>query len=154
LHSKAQSAYGNRHTAIDIAGESDMQLIAQGSSCNEGQSILKTELSDVTLVDEAVVIEGQYKALQRYSKQPLSSSFVLVIVSQHRKCASRTMRKHGELFVRDVFDLGVRRKPQAFAADAVSLWILNPSLLIINQLEFYKAMLRWRTYSAHTASVW
>jgi hypothetical protein len=88
-----------------------MQLIAQGSSCNEGQSILKTELSDVTLVDEAVVIEGQYKALQRYSKQPLSSSFVLVIVSQHRKCASRTMRKHGELFVRDVFDLGVRTKP-------------------------------------------
>ena len=64
--------------AIDIAGESDMQLIAQVSSCNEVQSILKTERSDVTLVDEAVVTDGQYKALQRYSKQPLSSSFVLV----------------------------------------------------------------------------
>jgi hypothetical protein len=29
------------------------------------------------------------------------------------------MRKDGELFVRGVFDLGVRRKPQAFAAVAV-----------------------------------
>jgi hypothetical protein len=64
------------------------------------------------------------------------------------------MRKDGELFVRGVFDLWVRRKPQAFSADAaVSLWILNPSLLIINELELSNAMPRWRTYSAHTASV-
>jgi hypothetical protein len=58
------------------------------------------------------------------------------------------MRKDGELFVRGVFDLGVRRKPQAFAADAVNLWVLNPSLLIINELGVYNAMPRWRTDSA------
>jgi hypothetical protein len=41
------------------------------------------------------------------------------------------MRKGGELFVRGVFYLEVRSKPQAFAAVAASLWILNPSLLIL-----------------------
>jgi hypothetical protein len=35
--------------------------------------------------------------------------------------------------------LGVRRKPQAFARDAVGLWILNPSLLRINELELCNA---------------
>ena len=35
---------------------------------------------------------------------------------------SRTIRKDGEVPVRGVFDLGARRKPQAFAADSVSLW--------------------------------
>jgi hypothetical protein len=47
------------------------------------------------------------------------------------------MRKDGELFVRGIFDLGVRRKPQAFAADAVDLWILNHNMLIINWLKAY-----------------
>ena len=64
-----------------------------------------------------------------------------------------TMPKDGELFVRGVFDLGVRRNPQAFAADAVSLWIVNPSLLIINELELSHAKPRWRTQLARTASV-
>jgi hypothetical protein len=68
--------------------------------------------------------------------------------------ASRTMRKGGELFVRGVFDLGVRRKPQAFAAEAVSLWILNLSLLIINELELSNVMPRQRTYSPRSASLW
>jgi len=36
----------------------------------------------------------------------------------------------------------------------VSLWILNQSLLIINELELYNAKPRLRTYPAHTASVW
>jgi hypothetical protein len=31
------------------------------------------------------------------------------------------MRKNGAVLMRGVFDLEVRRKPQAFAADAVSL---------------------------------
>jgi hypothetical protein len=35
--------------------------------------------------------------------------------------------------------LRARRKPQAFAADAVSLWIFNRSLLIINELLLYAA---------------
>jgi hypothetical protein len=52
------------------------------------------------------------------------------------------MRKDGELFVRGVFDLRVRRKLQAFSADAVSLSIVNPSLPIINELELYNAMPR------------
>jgi hypothetical protein len=38
---------------------------------------------------------------------------------------SRTMRKEGEVLVRVVFDLEARRKPQVFAADAVSLWRFN-----------------------------
>lgn len=63
---------------IIIAGQSDMQLIAQVSSCDEVQSILKTERSDVTVVDEAVMTNAQFKALQRHSKQPSSSRFVLV----------------------------------------------------------------------------
>ena len=49
------------------------------------------------------------------------------------------MHEEGELFVRGVFDLGLRRKPQAFARDAVGLWILNPSLLRINELELCNA---------------
>ena len=52
------------------------------------------------------------------------------------------------------FRFGVKRKPQASAADAVNLWILNPTLLIMNELELFKAMPSWRTYSSHTASVW
>jgi hypothetical protein len=35
------------------------------------------------------------------------------------------MRKEGEVLVRVVFDLEARRKPQVFAADAVSLWRFN-----------------------------
>jgi hypothetical protein len=38
---------------------------------------------------------------------------------------SRTMRKEGEVLVRVVFDLEARRKPEVFAADAVSLWRFN-----------------------------
>jgi hypothetical protein len=56
--------------------------------------------------------------------------------------ASRSMNKDSELIVRGVFDLGVRRKPQAFAADAVSLWILNPNMLIVNELNLYNAKSR------------
>jgi len=33
--------------------------------------------------------------------------------------ASRTMPKEATVLLRGAFDLGVRRKPQAFAADAV-----------------------------------
>jgi hypothetical protein len=35
------------------------------------------------------------------------------------------MRKDGEVLDRGVFDLEARRKPLAFAADAVSLWRFN-----------------------------
>ena len=35
--------------------------------------------------------------------------------------------------------MNTRRKPQAFAEDAVSLWILNRSPLIINELALYDA---------------
>ena len=41
--------------------------------------------------------------------------------------------KHGSALLKF---LG-RRKPEAFAADAVSLWILNQSLLIIKKLALY-----------------
>ena len=57
------------------------------------------------------------------------------------------MNKDSELFVRGVLDLGKRRKPQSFAADAASLWILNPNMLIVNELYLYNAKPRWRTYS-------
>ena len=53
--------------------------------------------------------------------------------------ASRTMPKEATVLLRGAFDLGVRREPQAFAADAMSLWILNQSLLIINELALYDA---------------
>ena len=52
---------------------------------------------------------------------------------------SRTTLKMGKMLMRAVFDLEARRKPQAFAADAMSLWILNQSLLIINELALYDA---------------
>jgi hypothetical protein len=35
------------------------------------------------------------------------------------------MREDGEVLERGVFDLGARRKPRVFAADAVSLWRFN-----------------------------
>jgi hypothetical protein len=76
-------------------------------------------------------------------------------VREHRnRLAHDAQGRRGELFVRGVFDLGVRRKPQAFAADAVDLWILSPNLLIINELELYDAMPGWRTYSAPATSAW
>jgi hypothetical protein len=49
------------------------------------------------------------------------------------------MHKDSELFLRSIFDLGVRRKPQASSADAVSLWILNLSLLITNEFALSNA---------------
>jgi hypothetical protein len=61
------------------------------------------------------------------------------------------MRKDGELFVRGVFDLRVRRKPQAFSAYAGSLWIFNHNILIINELYLYNATPSGRIYSTHTA---
>jgi hypothetical protein len=44
------------------------------------------------------------------------------------------MRKNCEMLKRRVFDLEARRKPKAFAADAVSLWRLNQSTPVINNL--------------------
>jgi hypothetical protein len=35
-------------------------------------------------------------------------------------------------WLQGAFDLRVRGKPKAFAADAVSLWIFNQSVLIIH----------------------
>ena len=42
-----------------------------------------------------------------------------------------------------------RRKPLAFAADALSLWIFNRSLLTINELFHYPAKQMKRSYPAH-----
>jgi hypothetical protein len=67
---------------------------------------------------------------------------------------SRTMRRDGEVPVRVVFDLGARREPQAFAADAVSLWIFNRSLLILNELLLHSTKLMKRSYPAHGLSIW
>jgi hypothetical protein len=50
--------------------------------------------------------------------------------------------------------LDTRGKPQAFAADAVSRWILNRSLLIINELALYDAKPIMGTFRAHAVSVW
>ena len=44
-----------------------------------------------------------------------------------------------ESLARGAFDLNTRRKPQAFAADAVSLWRLNQSPLINHELELFVA---------------
>jgi hypothetical protein len=66
---------------------------------------------------------------------------------------SRTMRKDGEVPVRVVFDLGARRKPQAFAADAVSLWIFNRSLMILKELLLYSTKLMERSYPTHGPSI-
>jgi len=62
---------------------------------------------------------------------------------------SRTIRKDGEVPVRGVFDLGARRKPQAFAADSVSLWNFNRRLLIMKELLLYPTKLMKRSYPAH-----
>jgi len=49
--------------------------------------------------------------------------------------------------------LQARRKPQAFAADAVSLWIFNRSQLIINELVLSAAKLMTRPYPTHGPSI-
>jgi hypothetical protein len=41
--------------------------------------------------------------------------------------------------IRGGFDKETIRRAQAFAVDAVSLWNLNQSLLIVNELELYNA---------------
>jgi hypothetical protein len=64
------------------------------------------------------------------------------------------MRKNGEVLKRGVFDLEVRRKPQAFAADAVSLWRINQKHAC-NQLFSQKQQLPMkRTHRAHILLVW
>jgi hypothetical protein len=50
--------------------------------------------------------------------------------------------------------LGARRKPQAFAAEAVSLWIFNRSLLILNELLLYSTKLMKRSYPTYGPSIW
>jgi len=45
------------------------------------------------------------------------------------------MRNNVEVLKRGVFDLEARRKPQAIAADAVSLWRLNQNTPLINNLD-------------------
>ena len=67
---------------------------------------------------------------------------------------SRTIRKDGEAPVRVVFDLEARRKPQVFAADAVSLWNFNRRLLILKELLLYSTKLMERSYPAHGPSIW
>jgi len=62
------------------------------------------------------------------------------------------MRRDGE--VRVVFELGARGKPQAFAADAVSLWIFNRSLMILKELLLYSTKLMERSYPTHGPSIW
>jgi hypothetical protein len=63
------------------------------------------------------------------------------------------MRRDGEVPVRIVFDLGARGKPQAFAADAVSRWIFNRSLLILSELLPYSTKLITRSYPTHGPSI-
>src|ERR1035438_2897289 len=67
---------------------------------------------------------------------------------------SRTIRKDGEAPVRVVFDLEARRKPQVFAADAVSLWNFNRRLLILKELLLYSTKLMELSYPAHGPSIW
>ena len=64
------------------------------------------------------------------------------------------MCKDGEMLVRVVFDLEARRKPQVFAADAVSLWNFNRSQLINNELSIHVAKPMMRSDSAHGPSIW
>ena len=56
---------------------------------------------------------------------------------QHRKRLGASLEGASELLLRR-FRFG-RRKPQAFAAVAMSPWILNQSLLIINELKLSNA---------------
>jgi hypothetical protein len=63
------------------------------------------------------------------------SSSGRIAFSQHWKRI-----EHNAQGQRGVSDLGVRTKPQGVAEDAVSLWFLNPSLLIINELELSNEM--------------
>ena len=62
-----------------------------------------------------------------------------------------------ESLARGAFDLNTRRKPQAFAADAVSLWRLNQSLLINHELELCVAKADiwkiWKLPGAYGSSV-
>jgi DNA-binding NarL/FixJ family response regulator len=61
-----------------VDSQPDMQLIAQAASCDKALAVLKANRSDVTLIDEALLDARQCEALREYSKQPLSSRFVLV----------------------------------------------------------------------------
>ena len=98
---------------------------------------------------------GDYIVVLRSCLNEFLDLIIIPNVSPSAKIGNawRGMPKDGELFARGVLGLGVRRKPQEFAADAVSLWTVNPSLLIINELELSNVMPRWRTQSAHRASV-
>jgi hypothetical protein len=55
-----------------------------------------------------------------------------------------------------LLSIGKRRAEQTLLLGLKKLGseFVNLSLLIINELELYNAMPRWRTYSAHIASVW
>jgi hypothetical protein len=64
---------------------------------------------------------------------------------------SRTMRKDGEELVRVVFDLGARREPQVFAADAVGI---NIYIWSFNSLFVDRAALKIRVRRIQDDSSW
>ena len=64
---------------------------------------------------------------------------------------TRTMRKDGEELVRVVFDLGARREPQVFAADAVGI---NIYIWSFNSLFVDRAALKIRVRRIQDDSSW
>jgi hypothetical protein len=94
----------------------------------------------------------QGDAINEPTRRPLLSYWRIVVAKIGND--SRTMRRDGEAPVRVVFDLGARRKPQAFAADAVSLWVFNRSLVILNELLLYSIKLMKRSYPNPGPSMW
>jgi DNA-binding NarL/FixJ family response regulator len=77
---------------IIVRSQPDMQLVAQVASCDEALALLKTQRSDVTLIDEAMLAGNEYEALLEYSRQPMSSRFV--VVAPHQVDYSLQQAKH------------------------------------------------------------
>jgi hypothetical protein len=64
------------------------------------------------------------------------------------------MRKDGELFVGGRFRFGGKKEAAGVCRGGGESMDFESDLLIINELELSNVKPRWRTYSAHTASVW
>jgi DNA-binding NarL/FixJ family response regulator len=77
---------------IIVSNQPDMQLIAQAASCSEVLNVLKAHRPHVTLIDEAMLEDNQYKDLREYSRQSRSSRFVLV--APHEMDYSREQSKY------------------------------------------------------------
>jgi len=105
-----------------------------GTAATKAGSSRKLTENAVARIDHRAFLKGcSCRGVKAGRRKLLCDQLLIVDVSSLAKIgnAPRTMHKKDEALKRGVFDLEARRKPQVFAADAVSLWRLNQNWPVI-----------------------